>query len=331
MTIVEGDGVREWWAERRFARRHARGPAQRRRGVRHRRGRRARGLARRLRGADAGLPLGGSGHRARAGAPGARDRSRGPAARGALARRRAQPSPADDRPGGRATRARSARTRRSASAPSASCGATSSAATASGATGCSWTCSPKSSRDASGADAGAAQPCDARAPDAARTLGPVTRAGGGAAARGMQAQEPGTRSPACGRGSRASRRRRCWARCTPCGRARDAHALDAAPLQRGDYAALRMAMQPPMSVAPRVLGARSKGLDLDAVLPAARKLLRGRRSRSTRSGRGCRSGFRTSTTARSATRCGRSCRSSWCPSEDARWGYRARVRLRAGG
>lgn len=44
----------------------------------------------------------------------------------------------------------------------------------------------------------------------------------------------------------------------------------------GDYAALRMAMQPPMSVALRVLGARSKGLDLDAVLPAATKLLRGR-------------------------------------------------------
>jgi hypothetical protein len=44
----------------------------------------------------------------------------------------------------------------------------------------------------------------------------------------------------------------------------------------GDYAALRMAMQPPMSVASRVLGARSKGLDLDAVLPAATKLLRGK-------------------------------------------------------
>jgi hypothetical protein len=44
----------------------------------------------------------------------------------------------------------------------------------------------------------------------------------------------------------------------------------------GDYAALRMAMQPPMSVASRVLGARSEGLDLDAVLPAATKLLRGK-------------------------------------------------------
>ncbi len=44
----------------------------------------------------------------------------------------------------------------------------------------------------------------------------------------------------------------------------------------GDYAALRMAMQPPMSVSLRVLGARSKGLDPDAVLPAATKLLRGK-------------------------------------------------------
>ena len=41
-----------------------------------------------------------------------------------------------------------------------------------------------------------------------------------------------------------------------------------------DYVALRMAMQPSNSVALRVLGARSQGLDLDAVLPAARKLLR---------------------------------------------------------
>jgi hypothetical protein len=42
-----------------------------------------------------------------------------------------------------------------------------------------------------------------------------------------------------------------------------------------DYAAVRMALQPTRSVALRVLGARSDGLDLDAVLPAARKLLRG--------------------------------------------------------
>jgi hypothetical protein len=43
-----------------------------------------------------------------------------------------------------------------------------------------------------------------------------------------------------------------------------------------DYAALRMSLQPPMSVAKRVLGARSEGLDLERVLPAARTLLEGR-------------------------------------------------------
>ena len=42
-----------------------------------------------------------------------------------------------------------------------------------------------------------------------------------------------------------------------------------------DYAAVRMALQPPRSVSLRVLGARSKGLDLDAVLPAAREILHG--------------------------------------------------------
>jgi len=41
------------------------------------------------------------------------------------------------------------------------------------------------------------------------------------------------------------------------------------------YAAVRMALQPPRSVSLRVLGARSEGLDLDAVLPAAREILRG--------------------------------------------------------
>ncbi len=46
-------------------------------------------------------------------------------------------------------------------------------------------------------------------------------------------------------------------------------------MSAADYAALRMALQPPASVALRVLGARSKGLDLDAVLPAARELLAG--------------------------------------------------------
>jgi hypothetical protein len=47
-------------------------------------------------------------------------------------------------------------------------------------------------------------------------------------------------------------------------------------MSAADYAALRMSMQPPASVALRVLGARSQGLDLDAVLPAARRLLAGR-------------------------------------------------------
>jgi hypothetical protein len=47
-------------------------------------------------------------------------------------------------------------------------------------------------------------------------------------------------------------------------------------MSAADYAGLRMALQPSMSVALRVLGARSEGLDLDAVLPAARELLRGR-------------------------------------------------------
>jgi hypothetical protein len=42
-----------------------------------------------------------------------------------------------------------------------------------------------------------------------------------------------------------------------------------------DYAALRMSMQPPMSVAKRVLGPRSADLDVDKVLPAANRLLKG--------------------------------------------------------
>lgn len=46
-------------------------------------------------------------------------------------------------------------------------------------------------------------------------------------------------------------------------------------MSAADYAAVRMALQPPPSVSLRVLGARSKGMDLDKVLPAARKLLRG--------------------------------------------------------
>lgn len=47
-------------------------------------------------------------------------------------------------------------------------------------------------------------------------------------------------------------------------------------LGAADYAALRMALQPPTSVALRVLGARAEGLDLERVLPAARELLAGR-------------------------------------------------------
>ncbi len=42
-----------------------------------------------------------------------------------------------------------------------------------------------------------------------------------------------------------------------------------------DYAALRLALQPPMSVALRVLGARAEGLDPDAVGSATRELLAG--------------------------------------------------------
>jgi hypothetical protein len=42
-----------------------------------------------------------------------------------------------------------------------------------------------------------------------------------------------------------------------------------------DYAALRLALQPPMSVALRVLGARAQGLDPEAVVHAARELLAG--------------------------------------------------------
>jgi hypothetical protein len=43
-----------------------------------------------------------------------------------------------------------------------------------------------------------------------------------------------------------------------------------------DYAALRLALQPPASVALRVLGARAEGLDPDAVVAATRELLAGR-------------------------------------------------------
>ena len=43
-----------------------------------------------------------------------------------------------------------------------------------------------------------------------------------------------------------------------------------------DYAALRLTLQPPMSVALRVLGARAEGLDPEAVVSATRELLAGR-------------------------------------------------------
>jgi len=42
-----------------------------------------------------------------------------------------------------------------------------------------------------------------------------------------------------------------------------------------DYAALRLALQPPVSVALRVLGARAEGLDPDAVVSVTRELLAG--------------------------------------------------------
>jgi hypothetical protein len=46
-------------------------------------------------------------------------------------------------------------------------------------------------------------------------------------------------------------------------------------MSAADYAALRMALQPSTAAALRVLGARSQGLDRDAVLAAAGELLRG--------------------------------------------------------
>ncbi len=46
-------------------------------------------------------------------------------------------------------------------------------------------------------------------------------------------------------------------------------------LSAADYAALRLALQPPQSVALRVLGARAEGLDPDAVVAATRELLAG--------------------------------------------------------
>lgn len=45
-------------------------------------------------------------------------------------------------------------------------------------------------------------------------------------------------------------------------------------MSAADYVAVRLALQPPRSVALRVLGARAEGLDVDALLPAARAILR---------------------------------------------------------
>jgi len=81
----------------------------------------------------------------------------------------------------------------------------------------------------------------------------------------------------------------------------------------GDYAALRMSLQPRQAVALRVLGARSEGLDLEAVLPAARELLRGQPMAFDDIRARLAEASPASTTARSATRCARSSRSSWCP------------------
>jgi hypothetical protein len=93
---------------------------------------------------------------------------------------------------------------------------------------------------------------------------------------GMQAQEP--KHPFIG----------LWTRVAGFGRDDLRHALQEREVVRAtlmrstlhlmsaaDYAALRMSMQPPLSVALRVLGARSAGLDPDKVLPAARRLLGG--------------------------------------------------------
>ena len=94
---------------------------------------------------------------------------------------------------------------------------------------------------------------------------------------GMQAQEP--KHPFIGLWTRVEGfdvRRPARGAARARGGARDAHALDAAPHERrATTPRVRMALQPARSVALRVLGARSDGMDLDAVLPAARALLRG--------------------------------------------------------
>ena len=57
-------------------------------------------------------------------------------------------------------------------------------------------------------------------------------------------------------------------------------------LGASDYTTLRLALQPPKSVALRVLGARAEGLDPDALVSAARELLAGKTRASERSTHG---------------------------------------------
>lgn len=93
---------------------------------------------------------------------------------------------------------------------------------------------------------------------------------------GMQAQEP--RHPFTGLWTRVEG----FSRGDLLGALRS-HEVVRAPAMRStlhlmgaaDFAAVRMALQPSRPVALRVLGARAEGLDLDAVLPAARSLLAG--------------------------------------------------------
>lgn len=94
---------------------------------------------------------------------------------------------------------------------------------------------------------------------------------------GMQAQEP--KPPFIG----------LWSRVEGFSGPALLHAVSARAVVRGtlmrstlhlfgaaDFAALRLALTPPASVALRVLGARAEGLDPDAVVSAARELLAGR-------------------------------------------------------
>ena len=157
-----------------------------------------------------------------------------------------------------------------------------------------------------------AQPRDARAPDAARARERRRRAGRRRAARrdaGAGAQAPVRRAvDAAGGllGRRAARTRSPRARSC----ARRSCARRCICSARADYVALRLALQPPTSVALRVLGARAEGLDPDGGR-ARHARAAGRPPADVRRDprRACRSAFPTSTTARWATRRARSCRS----------------------